>query len=420
MAADYEHNSRCKPICIWVMLTMFWCGLTHTGTLGFHQGLYTSMLCQDRCNSQCLGKLSNMQMSIKDINGQCDIICHNMAVQLLHTNMQAKFTQEFDGANNEIESGVKTEFDITQYARNCSKKRNYAATNNIHDVARVDDEADDGDFSRHHPRVFWSEVILHVHDIGSFHDNHNHKLQEWYSYLWALPTKLKRLAWYQLFGPPKEMNQQKYWHTFYLCVCAATWFDVLILFAAQEDAKSRARTRSRLTNSCSLLLGPLSRIVQRCMYVTALVIVLQGSYTAVSAIQLHRINIEEQRDCKQTKTTDYLRSFGVEVKAYIPKDEIVIHHRRTIGDGNCLWRAVATFLPNKWYTLKRKVIQHMMQQAIAEDNHNSIESIKNWPDQMPGEIKMPSWAFAACSVWISVWPPGQLFCTSNAQPTMLP
>ena len=91
---------------------------------------------------------------------------------------------------------------------------------------------------------------------------------------------------------------------------------------------------------------------------------------------LHRINIEEQRDCKQTKTTDYLRSFGVEVKAYIPKDEIVIHHRRTIGDGNCLWRAVAKFLPNKWYTLKRKVIQHMMQQAIAEDNHNSIESIK--------------------------------------------
>ena len=376
MAADYEHNSRCKPMCIWVMLMMFWCGLTHIGTLGFHQGLYTSMLCQDRCNSQCLGKLSNMQMFTKDINDQCDIICHNMAVHLLHSNMQAKFTQEFDGANNEIESSVKTEteFDITPYARNCSKKRNYAATSNIHDVARVDDEADDDDFSHHHPWAFWSEVILHVHDKGSSHDNH--KLQEWYSYLWALPTKLKRLAWYQLFGPPKEMYQQKCWHTFCLCVCAATWLDVLILLAAQEDATSRARTRSRLTNSCSLLLGPLSRIVQRCMYVTALVIVLQGSYTAVSATQLQHINVEEQRDCKQTKTTDYLRSFGVEVKAYIPKDEIVIHHRRTIGDGNCLWRAVAKFLPNKWYTLKRKVIQHMMQRAIAEDNHNRIESIK--------------------------------------------
>ena len=366
MAADYEHDSRCMPICLWVMLMMFWCGITHIGTLGSHQ---------DCCYHQCLGNRCNMQMSLEDNNSQCHIISHNLAVHPYHTNMQAEFMQELSQASNEIEFDVKTEFDTSQCANNFSKLRKGATTTDTHDVDMCGEEVYDDDFSSWSiPLAGWSNKICFAPDTCNFQGNCD--VDKSYSSLWAFPIGLKRLVWSEIMGPPNDRQQQKNWHVFYFCVCFATLFDILLLLMTQDGGTTRARTRNRLTHSFSLIKGPLIRVLQRVMYATALVTTFQGNYLIADAVQPFQINIAEQADCKQTKTVDYRRSFGVEVKAYIPKEEMVIKYRRTIGDGNCLWRAVAQFVPHKWYTLKRKVIQHMMQQATVENNQNMIESIR--------------------------------------------
>ena len=367
MAADYEHNSRCMPICFWVMLMTLWCGITHIGTLGFHQGMTPNMLCQDWCYHQCLGNRCNMQMSLADNNSQCHTICHNLAVDTYHTNMQAEFMQELSQASNEIEVDVKTEFDTSQFANNFSKFQKSAITTDTHDADMCGDEVYDDDFSSWSiPFAGWSDMVSLAPDTYNFQGNRD--VDTSYSSLWAFPIGLKRLVWSAITGPPNDKQQQKNWHVFFSCVCLATLFDILLLLATQDGGTSRARTRSRLTHRFSLIKGPLIRVLQRVMYVTALVNTCQGNYLIADAVQLFQINTAEQADCRQTKTIDYRRGFGLEVKAYIPQEEMVIKYRRTIGDGNCLWRANAQFVPHKWYTLKRKVIQHMTQQATVENN----------------------------------------------------
>ena len=79
---------------------------------------------------------------------------------------------------------------------------------------------------------------------------------------------------------------------------------------------------------------------------------------------------------KETTSTNYQRYFGTEVKAYIPKDmQSVIKVLHTLGDGNCLWRAIARYTPHKWYTLKKRTLEHMKQEALAQQDRELVAKI---------------------------------------------
>ena len=78
---------------------------------------------------------------------------------------------------------------------------------------------------------------------------------------------------------------------------------------------------------------------------------------------------------KETISINYQRYFGTEVKAYIPKDMQSIKILHTLGDGNCLWRAIARYTPHKWYTLKRRTLKHMKQKALAQKDRDLVTRI---------------------------------------------
>ena len=58
---------------------------------------------------------------------------------------------------------------------------------------------------------------------------------------------------------------------------------------------------------------------------------------------------------------------GCHTYLWAPSQSIKLQQKRTLGDGNCWWRAVAHGMPQKWYTIKRKILRHAAQ-SMALDN----------------------------------------------------
>ena len=337
MAADYEHNSRCMPMILWAMLMTFWCGLSHIGTLGFYQGTTPEVSCQDCCDQQIPNKHINQQMSSEDRKSQCHIICQNQAVQPHHINMQAEFMQRSLDANNEIESDVNTEIDTAQYSSYFSKMQKCATTTDTHDVALND--ADDDDVDRRTPSAGWSNVIN------------------------CLCTSLQGMLIYKL------------WHKISIRICISTLFDIVVLLVAQERGQRTSRTRLRQCRAISLAQSAASKLLCRCALALVLCASLKARYMMTVVWTIDSNLQKPKQHYKETTSTNYQRYLGTEVIAYIPKDMQNVKVLHTLGDGNCLWRAIARYTPHKWYTLKKRALEHMKQEALAQQDHELVAKI---------------------------------------------
>ena len=194
--------------------------------------------------------------------------------------------------------------------------------------------------------------------------------------LWALPTELKRTAWATLSLLLLEKQVSQFWSMLRLYCCFTLCVDIVILLATQDARRGTSRTCDRLRLSVGLTRCATSRFLVQLIRIGMLLLVLRGQQIMNNDMQLYKLQIPQNSKFKSTKSTDYMRSFGVEVKAYVPKAMQNIKYLRTVGDGNCLWRAVAKFTPFKWYSLKRKTINHMMQKIDCHHNHKMIDSIK--------------------------------------------
>ena len=345
MASDYEHNSRCMPMSIWAMLLVFWCGLSHIGTLGFDQGLNHNTLCQDCCNHQHLGNPCNMQMSSKDNQSQCHTICQNQAVHLHHINMQAEFMQELIKADNGIEVGVETEIDTPQFASNFSKMRKCATTNDTHEADLTDDDEDDDD-----------------EDDDDFS-------------IWSLPSACWSNAINCIHMSLSDMLICQSWQTLCICLCISILLDIVVLLAALEVGHRTSRTRYRQCRVFSLVQSAASKLLCRC----ALVFVLCASLKAkhmLPSVWPHQDEVQKPKpQYKETISINYQRYFGTEVKAYIPKDMQSIKILHTLGDGNCLWRAIARYTPPQMVHPEKKDIKHMKQKALVTQDSELVTRI---------------------------------------------
>ena len=78
----------------------------------------------------------------------------------------------------------------------------------------------------------------------------------------------------------------------------------------------------------------------------------------------------------KTKSCKFLQNFGVEMTVWTPQQHIFVECQDAVGDGNCLWRAAAKFTTQKWYSLKRKTLKHLMQQAKQRHASEQIHIIR--------------------------------------------
>ena len=58
---------------------------------------------------------------------------------------------------------------------------------------------------------------------------------------------------------------------------------------------------------------------------------------------------------------------GCRTFLWAPSQPVKLQQKCTLGDGNCWWRAIAHGLPQKWYTIKRRVLKHAAQNMTLDD-----------------------------------------------------
>ena len=69
---------------------------------------------------------------------------------------------------------------------------------------------------------------------------------------------------------------------------------------------------------------------------------------------------------KPSMKDEFRQLFDVQVTAWVPPRHLQAKFLHTVGDGNCLWRAAAAYANMKWYTLKRRTLQHMRKHATSD------------------------------------------------------
>ena len=162
-------------------------------------------------------------------------------------------------------------------------------------------------------------------------------------------------------------------------ICVATAIDILLLLVAL-DRGGRRRPPRRVSASCSLAYGSYSKLLSR------MGLFLGMCYVSVlypkTDLGLHILPcVEDRRDQQRVEQRSFqhkfLCQFGVLVSACTPCHQLHINFQHVVGDGNCLWRAVAKQSTSKWYTLKKRTIEHMSQQAKLSNDMQTLKEIRN-------------------------------------------
>ena len=142
-------------------------------------------------------------------------------------------------------------------------------------------------------------------------------------------------------------------------------FDLIITLQAQEDDAKQARR-----HSCSLF--PL-RMIRQLRIVFCLGLLMQSGFHALPVE--HLLPMQNSLQCNKSKTKQrrsknsrhvlpdpYCSMFNTSTYVRIPDKQMKAFSLHILGDGNCMWRAIAKSSNMKWYRLKRQVIRHIADQ----------------------------------------------------------
>ena len=77
---------------------------------------------------------------------------------------------------------------------------------------------------------------------------------------------------------------------------------------------------------------------------------------------------------------------GCHAYLWAPSQPIKLQQKCTLGDGNCWWRAIAHGLPQKWYTIKRKILKHAAQNMTLDDCQKASVKVMLKPNAWADEV----------------------------------
>ena len=160
-------------------------------------------------------------------------------------------------------------------------------------------------------------------------------------------------------------------------------FDLILTLQAQEDDAKQA-TR----HSCSLF--PL-RTIRQLGIVFCLGLLMQSRLHVLSTE--HFLPMQNSMQCNNSKTKQrrsknsrhvlpdpYCSMFNTSTFVRIPDKQMKALSLHVIGDGNCMWRAIAKSNNIKWYRLKRQVIRYIADQHNPDhlDDFKRISRRNAW------------------------------------------
>ena len=175
-----------------------------------------------------------------------------------------------------------------------------------------------------------------------------------------------------------------------LLIWAYVW-DVIVLILYGEKRRGRklnasgTASRSKSAQSTGWFLGAFMSFLVRLSRVALLVYVanLAGKCSTPAVLLQHPSDSKTSRPSRNVwdqfpnlyviKDSNRREHFGTHVDCFQGDLEKTLRFNRVIGDGNCLWRAIAAQTPTrmKWYTLKRQTIAYMKAQA-SEANQQEL------------------------------------------------
>ena len=108
-------------------------------------------------------------------------------------------------------------------------------------------------------------------------------------------------------------------------------------------------------------------------------LVLSGDYVLLEQIlpvsnsqraKFTRCKQKQHKNRHQPTLDPYSSMFGTSTCVRFPTTDVKAFALHVVGDGNCMWRAIAKSTNMKWYTLKRKVVHHIAKYKNPEHAHD--------------------------------------------------
>ena len=160
-------------------------------------------------------------------------------------------------------------------------------------------------------------------------------------------------------------------------------FDLILLLHAQDD-RSVDQSRRRLH-----LILPF-RLIRMFGFLLCFGLILQRGCHALLTEQLPYLHSSEyskaktkQKKCtkrQQALPDPFCSMFDTTTSVRLPDKQIKALSLHTVGDGNCMWRAIAKSNNMKWFHLKKKVIQYIADQQNPDylDDLKRISKRNAW------------------------------------------
>ena len=153
--------------------------------------------------------------------------------------------------------------------------------------------------------------------------------------------------------------------------------DLTIISAFGVWSLGASQPPSRKSTPCTCFFPPCYRPFLKVLYIAGLCVCLNSGdvfWCPTPCEEAARPNrcSKLRKPRRELQQPFFLRSFDP-TKA--------IHTWKTIGDGNCYWRAIAKTLPCKWYSLKRKVLRSVISDPYTSARDRLAAKILAKPKQ---------------------------------------
>ena len=104
------------------------------------------------------------------------------------------------------------------------------------------------------------------------------------------------------------------------------------------------------------------------------------------SVKLWAVHLPDKPSKSLQEPDMYQHIKGCNTYLWAPSQSIALKQKFTMGDGNCWWRAIAQGQPQKWYTLKRHILDHAITKMDLDSSQvSSVRAMRKanvWADEI--------------------------------------